>query len=528
MFQKLTQDNRKSKEQYSTYKAVIITIVIAITLIAIVNIGCILAMCYPDLFGIEVKEKLSGGDIVEATILSNGIAIIGLAVAVWTGLNIVNSIEKREIDKLQNRVYELNEEIKKRRSQQNRVDKDKFLHELYITAKDEATAVLIRMFKKLHMEANVPFLELLDIEQKFRNVYELHRSEFKQDDNLTSTAEEGILLAESLLGDNEESVVKLYLDLRIAEFHFYIGYCCLGQKRLEHFTTVIETYMKVANEFNADIPNYMEHEKYPSINYLQCEKIPAISAYFCNTIGEAYSKIEQEKKNLKKEKVPEERLELYGLKAVFYCAYANYWRTKSVYKRNLGCAIERTYSECLMDHYEELKDIYTSALLLDSKNINNFKNLVSLYDKYVNSILGIGPVTLPNSRKPALCSREFAYKIKNLTLDPDKQFPEVLAVLKNIHIVSKQAKAVHSSESIGYQYDCIYYRDMCMIYGNHMDETEPHEIEKMKVQAKAYLDQAEENWMILQVLAPYDSERPKENPMTRILRNDLDDLRRLL
>lgn len=62
------------------------------------------------------------------------------------------------------------------------------------------------------------------------------------------------------------------------------------------------------------------------------------------------------KKRLKKASISEEKLKKYGLKAIFYCAYASYWNPKSIYKRNLGCAIERAYGpiEC----YERLHKEY--------------------------------------------------------------------------------------------------------------------------------------------------------------------------
>lgn len=518
-----TQNNNT---QHSTYKIVIIFIFLAVALIAIANIICVLAMCYPEWFGIEISKELSNSEIIQSTILSDGIAIIGLAVAVWTGLNIANLIEKREVDKLQQRVRELNEEIKERWLQQNQVEKDRLLHEMLATSKDEATNELIKIFSELPAESEIPFLRLLDVEQKFRNVYELHRSEFNQDENLCEIANGGISFANEILKYVKEPKAELYLRFRIAEFHFYMGYCYLGRKRLEHFRTAIEKYEELANGFYAYVPEFVSSEVYPNINYLPCKKNRSISAYFCNTLGEAYSEIEREKKQLLAEGVSEDELKSYGLKAVFYCAYANKLVTNSVYKRNLGCAIERTYDA--IEYYEELEEIYSTALMLSHKNVSNFKTLVSLYDKYVNYILHIESIAPTEKRKNRLCDKGFARIRNSLSINPQKPTSDMMSILEGIHTVSKQAKAIHPSESVGYQYDCIYYRDMCAIYGNHTLIADSNVVAEMKDIAKTYLDKAEENWAILSIIAPYDSGKPKVNPMTQILRNDLDDLRNLL
>jgi len=68
--------------------------------------------------------------------------------------------------------------------------------------------------------------------------------------------------------------------------------------------------------------------------------------------------------------------------------------------------------------------------------------------------------------------------------------------LEDLHRIAKQAKTVHFSQSVGYQYECIYYRDMCTIFGNHILETDHNIIAEMRDKARIYLDKAEENWDI--------------------------------
>lgn len=512
----------------TTHIGIIVAICIAITIIVLANTVCVLIACCPelvkDLFNVEADSSMTGADMVESSIISTGVSILGIAVTVWTGLSIANSIDKKRLDDIDKRIDDADENIKKKidfirdiRTQQNIVDRDKLLHEMYLIEKDEATYKLSEKISELSVESHVPFLQLLKIEQNFRSVYEMHYSKSNQNNNLNNIANTGISSATDILKNTEDSTVKLYLNFRIAEFHFYMGYCCHGQERATHFIKAIETYKMYKDKFNADIPEYKPDETYPNILYLSCKGDPSISAYFCNSIGEAYSKIEQDKDQLKQEKGwTDEQLRTYGLQAVFYCTHANYWRSKSTYRRNLGCAIERLYGALL--HYEKLKNEYKTALELDPMNSKNFKNLASLYDKHVNNSLTIESVKLPAKRIPPLCSKEFATTWKNLN---ETDQTDSLITLKNIHIVSKQAKAIHPSASIGYQYDCIYYRDMCAIYGNHTLETDSTKINEIKKEAKMYYDKAEENLMILKIIDP-------DNPMTKILRNDLDDLNTLL
>lgn len=539
---------RVNKKDKTSHAGIIVIICISITIIILVNVICVIVTCCPELFsklfGVDLKVCLPANNRVEISIVSTGLSIIGIAVAVWTGLNIANMIDKKRLDDVDKKIEKLidtgeklQEELEKRikfvefvedvRIQQNKIDKDKLLYEMYLIPKDEATQKLAAKFNETFQKSDTPFLKLLEIEQKFRSVYEMHRSEFCQDENLVNIAKEGISLAKKLLEDSNEDTVKLYLRFRIAEFYFYQGYCCMGEKRVICYKEAIKIFEACKGEFHAYIPEFKSDEEYPDITYLPClgEEYD-ISAYFCNSMGEAYSKIVEIKNELVADRIlKEEIIKEYGLKAVFYCAYADYWKVNSVYKRDKGCAIERMYGENLFLYYDELEKEYKEALKLDFKNKNNFKVLVSLYDKKVNHILKIASVTLPAKREIPLCDKKFADTWTELD---EKSKGDILKLLCDIHTLSEQAKALHSSESVGYQYDCIYYRDMCAIYGNHTREKNLDMVVKMKKKAKTYLSKAEENWIILNILAPYNKDKPRVNPMTQILRDDLDNLKKLL
>lgn len=513
----------------NTHRFITLAIFITVAIIAMCNTLCILAVSFPESFGLQLSEALTSEEKIETAILSDCVSLIGLAIAVWTGLNIANSIERREVDRLQHRVYELGEEINKNTSeierrniQLNLVDKNRFLHELETLSKDKATQYLNQLFNKNSNIVDIPYLKFLEIEQIFKSVYYMHDSRYSRNDDLISAAEQGIKLAKIVMPNISDATALLYLSFRIAEFHFYMGYCYKGQACADQFLEAIDIYYECAESFNVDIPLYDSNEVYPNIKYRRCEKILDISAYFCNTIGEAYSKIVHNNQGEIDNKCSDDKIEEYGAKAVFYCAYATNWESRAVYRRNFGCALERHYGQKAFEEislYKTLCSEYRTVIKMEPKVISNYKNIVSAYDKHVNNILGIASVKLPDHRIPTLDSAEFAEKWKNtvrkkdveLTLDSIKRWADII-------------KTLFPNDGIGYQYACIYFRDMCVIFGNHRLETDKSVISQMKQKAKHYWEQAEKNWKILNIVSPYD----KENPMTQILRDDLDDLKNLL
>ena len=533
-------------------KGLVIVICISVTLIVIINAICVLVACCPELisalFDVEINTHMKGPDRVESSIISTGVSILGIAVAVWTGLSIANTIDKKRIDEIdegfkekQKGLEESIDEIGKRINDEknglerlynqanknqeiaNSINKDRFLQELCSTGPDPTSIKLFEFFRDNIIESNVSFIELLEIEQRFSLVYTLHNSAFKHDEKLIKAANEGIIRAEQMRKTTSHSTVELYLKYRIADFNFYMGYCHVGEERLRQFTEAIKTYTEVANDFSAYIPPFENDEIYPNIHYKPNEKNYALSAYFCNAIGEAYSKIEQNREELSRESHNDEELDLYGKKAIYYCAYANRWGDKSIYKRNLGCAIERFHG--FKSNKSTLASIYDEALKLEPSNPNNYKVVLSLKDKCINDSLEIRSILPDEKRQPKLSSKEFAEKWNGLSSNSKKVVTDDLSQLNTL---SNQAKTIHPTKSVGYQYACIYFRDMCAIYGNHMLQTDSAIIGQMKQEAKQHFDQAEENWALLNIIVPYDSNRPRENPMTQILRNDLDDLRSLL
>lgn len=533
-----------------------IAIFFAVALIVIANVFCVLAVCYPEWFNITITETLKGSEKIEASLLSVCISIIGLAVAVWTGLNIANSIDKRHVDELRNNINDLSNEVKTqatninddyykinkdveifksqikenenlRKKEQNNVDKGKLLHEMYFTADDETTKKLIEKVAEISNEYNAPFLQLVEVEQKYRSVYAMHRSEFNQDEDLLKEAAEGIEIAETIMSKVYSiPSLCLYLNYRMGCFNFYSGYCCLGKDRVNFYEKAIYFFEDCTKLMDAFIPKFDSDVVSLNTHFIKCkDAVPGISAHLCNSIGESYSKIIQIKTSLIKNKIcSEEQMDDYGKHAVFYCGYANFWVDKNVYKRNYACALERHFG-FKTPYYQTICDEYLKALIKGADNVNNFKNVVSIYDKHINLFLEINFASPNKKRNPSLDSDEFAKHLIKIDAKGNEDFKKTLSEL---HKLALQTKTIHPKEYVGYQYDCIYYRDRCAVFGNYKLENDTESIAKAKENAQKYLDLAEENWVYLNLIAPFDPDKPNVNPMTQILRNDLDDLKNLL
>lgn len=537
---------KPSKFPKKNRTTVIVFVCIAALVIILTNLFFIFTVCCPELMGNIFSENtsqrivLSDAERVESTLLSTGLTILGLVIAVWTGLNIINTIDKREVERLQSAIteqqktaQELQEkiqeldnterEISKKADEyetsKSKVDKSKFIHELYKTATDRMSQFFIDKFNRRKDSDDAMrqhlYLDLLRIEEQFRKVFELHEAKYAPNEDLEDEANRGIEIGKELLSRVEASSLYFhYIKFRMAEFFYYIGYCRTGNARMKLFLEAIKFYAESVQELEIDIPEYREYENYDDILFgaYEGEDTETI-AYMCNTIGDSYSMIAQIK-NALRGLASQDELEMYAKKAVFYCAYAAHLNAKSLYIKNLGVALERQNGFNL-SIYPQLCKHYKEALEKDSGNTACFKTLLSAHDKYINHLLNIQPVKLPDRRKPSLNSPEFAEHWNKLN-DDEKQ--NIFDILQKIHDISTKAKQLHANKEEGYLYDCIYYRNMIAI----LNCSESSEENRHKIQSLS--DEAEYNWSLLNLVAPYDPIN-NTNPMTRIIRNDLDDFK---
>lgn len=488
-------------------RILVISTIVTILLICVVNTICVLCICCPQIInilipGANVPTKFMDSK-VESTLLSTGLSIIGIAVSVWAALNIINMLERKEYDSVKVELKELKDEltnstisVKEILTKQNQTDKIKLINEMYDTIQDLSTKVLIVQIRKLQEPQDIDYLQLVEIERTFKGVYHLHQSGSTHDEELLMEAYKGIELSEEILRNSSaHSTIRSYLEYRIAEFNFYSGYCCKKFERKKYFDNAIEIYLRVYTSFGAQLPIYNPKWKYFDNNFKECSnKTANISAYFCNSIGEAYSKIIEVKDHIFLE---DNEIEEYKKKAVFYCAYASRWGNRETYWRNLGCAIERCYGVSEQT-YNNLYEIYNKALNMEA-NEKSFKVILSVYEKYFNNYLNIEKVDIKEGRKTPL--RDVSYK--NTWDNFDKFTKEkLLEILSNINEKSMYAKTIYPSKELGYVYSCIYHRNMCLINGDNYDI------------AKNHLIEAEKEIKVVKIIAP-------KGVLTKILESDL-------
>lgn len=503
-----------STDKKSGHKPIVIAACITITLIVLINTICTLVICCPELFGVKMVsniDSMTQTEKVESTLLSSGLSILGIVMAVWTGISIINAIDINRINTLDDNVDNLEKRthsIEDMREQQNEMDKEKFICEMLLTSKDIATKELIKMFENAVSTLDVPYMKFLEIEHLFRTVVKLHNNP-ECESHLRDNAVKGINIAEGLLQkirgfkqiDSNytiDNVFSVYLAMRIAEFRFYMGYVSEGKECIEHFLAALETYNSFAKIFGASVPEFEYNAQFPDISYETCTGSPSVSAYFCNSIGESYSRIVKASvQDGKVGELSEPMTQEYAKKAVFYCAYAVHWDNREIYWRNLGCAIERfPLSE---ESFRLIVNVYNNAIEAGVCH-KTFKVMLSILDKYINKHLSILPVENGQHRQIPLSEDVYYDTWTRLLKEPAGE--SLLWALSELRENSRIAKTLYPTEDVGYFYACVYHRDMCIVNDGNVE------------QAKQHLLEAFENYKLFKLIA--STER-----LSRFMKEDL-------
>lgn len=468
------------------------------------------------------------------SLLSTGLTIIGIAVSAWAGLNIANAIDRKNLEEMRkdyndaiNKLEQKNQtdiDIIKNNNQDeinnfkkatqkdiddlrtksdtiildlNKVYKDakatdkqrkiaefyELIAELMSTDDSIEATILKNALSEYQPEESVSMTELVQMERLYTIVHLAHRSEYVHDTMLINNAETGIEIANRQLQNTNSEALQKYLNLRIAGFYFYQGYCELHEKRQECFDKAIDTFTAMKEVFQV-VPPPKEKRNLDSLQREQRE----ISAYFYSAIGESNSKVIHLRENNDEDNKFKERLgqqfTYYGFQAKVNCDYAQQFVKNEEHLRNYGCAIERA-DGITDDNLNELKRIYLAALD-DKATESTFKVILSLYDKWINSRLNIKSV-YGGQRDPALNDSSYHNNYSKLSYEEKS---ELESLLKDMERISSQAEKFYPTSSVGYTYKCIYFRDKCVI-------EEPGSSEIIK-----YLKSAQDNLNYLIMVKP--------------------------
>ena len=247
-------------------KFLIVAILVAVTIIVLLDVFCILSAFYAPIVNEWVvpsetsttEASGEGNDDVdyakssknmESALLTTGLSIIGIAISVWAALNITNAIERRDFDALQDKFvqhensYEkrledlttqqtdalselkqkhndefidlqkkqqeelgkIKSDREKQTEQQQRTSKNLLLSEMLKTISDISTEIIMEQTQSISAKEVVPFAELTHIEQHFARVYSLHAYR-KETILIKTTADIGIAEAEELLLELDNDV----------------------------------------------------------------------------------------------------------------------------------------------------------------------------------------------------------------------------------------------------------------------------------------------------------------------------------
>lgn len=286
-------------------------VIIAILIIVVVNTTAIFCVCFPEvkekMFSITLSDtaistmsendnirkpksnneddsenkkstELTDTEKVESTLLSSGIAIISVAIAVWAGLNIIKALEK-------NKYKQLHEEIRKIENERKSLGYNTLLNSLS-KLDDELNHYLYTVLKEIqfnYIDSEI-FSNINVIELKFQELYKKHYDgvfiDAKDYDDIIMSVEDIYEQTENL-SKYVRSKLQLYLRIRCAEIHFYLGYVGKVEKnKYEHMEKAVRLYCD-------SFPIMFEPQK------LNISKPPftiniVLHTYMLNTIGEAH------------------------------------------------------------------------------------------------------------------------------------------------------------------------------------------------------------------------------------------------
>lgn len=136
---------RKHKKERTNWLLIFVLLLSIICIIGITVFACNYS------YTLACKTKYSDENANISILLSTGLSIIGIAVAVWAALNITNAISRGDIENLNNTVYTLNKSVKyiKPYILNNRhIQSELFLVELTRYEKDPIINYLSTLFRK--------------------------------------------------------------------------------------------------------------------------------------------------------------------------------------------------------------------------------------------------------------------------------------------------------------------------------------------------------------------------------------------
>lgn len=438
------------KKRGST-KFLIVVLAIVIILITATNTVFTFAICFPNLVdavfpsantpeGIHATTSmLTAVEKVESTIISNCIAIIGIAVSVWAGLNIIQVLEKGKLD-------ELRKEVSKYAEERKETNRNRFLALLH-GSNDLLSNYLYEQFSAVdeNIVTAEQYFSLGEIESNLCFVVQCHNNSVHYD---TRKIVEVInKLTKMSTKKDTPKVLHEYIVLRKGEFCFYLGYkgetsneCC------DYYRKALACYFEVFSTLKKTL---VREERLDLID----DNVP-FTNYMLNTIGECYSKIiQKEGHNDENEKIA---LRCYEeIQKNLQNCKSDPSRYREVYFRNYGCLLERIYlndfsesrAKAILQLYQSAMDI---SLKADHVGANVFKVWLSYHHKILDKVFGA------YSEGKSSCSSN-----RNHYVEYNK---ELLDFTQKAETYAQIAVDCYPARLEFRKYQAFIYRDLCLLY----------------------------------------------------------------
>lgn len=351
--------------------AVIIFLLISIVVISIVG-----SICYIIVNFNYCNVNLAFAQ-VESSLLANGLAIIGITIAIWAGLNIFQTIER-------NKYEELSKEVERYRKDRVKINVNQIV--MLLNRNDK---ILNRYLVKLFLEASAnkeidldDYSLICNIEQQFLEVYQSHYNHRTRlpdlyMEKLTEQLEE---VYKKGVQTHSNSLEKFAL-IRMAEVCFYWGYFGEQDVCCQRLNKCIQLYYKVFPGIQIYIEQHadktIEFEKI--INTCGIDDLELL-VYALNTIAESYNKIYQYHKEHVKCKGYERNS--YLVFAALFCLLQSTHDNKfkrEVYYRNFATFFEHQFGRSLFYNREHILERDQAQYLYEQSIKIMIRNKVPVY-----------------------------------------------------------------------------------------------------------------------------------------------------
>lgn len=286
----------------------------------------------------------------DGVIISSGITLIGVIVTVWTGLNIVQVLEKRELKMIEEEIGAVSKErleIYKSLLYQNLRTTDDFMNQYLIE---------LLQLNEDRLNAELCY-DLNILELYFMKLYKAH-----YDNQDIPEKEEVIEYSEHLVVKYcKEKWQEYYLQFRLGEIYFYAGYKCKDIKRkIDYMQEAYNAYQKVIIiKENGNIKrNKLIHNTAQMIYMLNT------LGNCCDALGCAYLKRNEVAmdKAYGKEYLDKAK-DCFEIIDTLYASESNI-KKREVYIRSYGIVMEHCYVNGIKEYNAyEILNKYTEAVI---------------------------------------------------------------------------------------------------------------------------------------------------------------------